>query len=198
MESSQTLLKLTEELQKLPGIGKKTAERLVYFLLKAGKKEAQSLALRLNELAEKVILCKICGGITEANPCAICSSSARDKSMICVVEQPLDIAIFERTNRFQGLYHVLMGTLSPLEGVGPESLRIDELVERVKDGKVKEVILATNPTMDGEATSLYISKQIKEFGVRTTRIARGVPVGSDLEFVDEITLMKSLEGRQDI
>lgn len=198
MESSQTVIKLTAELQKLPGIGKKSAERLVYFLLKSGNRQAISLADAFKDMAEKVILCSICGGITENDPCAICSSSKRDRSTICVVEQPLDIAIFERTGRYKGLYHVLMGTLSPLDGIGPESLRIKQLIERVEKGGVKEIIMATNPTTNGEATALYISKLLQDKNLKTTRIAKGVPVGSDLEYVDEITLMKSLEGRQKI
>jgi recombination protein RecR len=195
MESSQTLLKLTAELQKLPGIGRKTAERLVYFLLKSGDAQVKKLAQALDELAEKVILCGECGGITETDPCPVCCSEKRDRSLILVVEQPLDIAIFERTKKYSGLYHVLMGTLSPLNGIGPDDLRIGKLMERLEKGDVKEVIIATNPTMDGEATALYISKKLKVINVTTSRIARGVPVGSDLEFVDEITLMKSLEGR---
>ncbi len=195
MESSQTLLKLTAELQKLPGIGRKTAERLVYFLLKSGDEQVKKLAQALDELSEKVILCRECGGITETDPCPVCSSEKRDRSLILVVEQPLDIAIFERTKNYNGLYHVLMGTLSPLNGIGPDDLRIGKLMGRLEKGDVKEVIIATNPTMDGEATALYISKKLKGIDVKTSRIARGVPVGSDLEFVDEITLMKSLEGR---
>jgi len=198
MESSQAVLKLTAELQKLPGIGKKTAQRLVYFLLKSGKEQPLALSNALTELSQKVILCSVCGGITEQNPCTLCSSDSRNKSIVCVVEQPLDIALFERVSRYNGLYHVLMGTLAPLDGVGPEALRIDQLVERVSAGEIKEVILATNPTTDGEATAIYIAKLLKEKDVKTTRIARGVPVGSDLEFVDEITLMKSLESRQSI
>lgn len=198
MESSQTVLRLTDELQKLPGIGKKTAERLVYSLLKSGNNSATRLGKALIDLDEKVILCSECGGITEADPCSICTSNGRNRSIICVVEQPLDIAILERIGRFDGLYHVLMGTLSPLDGVGPESLRIDKLLKRVENGDVKEVIIATNPTMDGEATAIYLAKAINKLGVEVTRIARGVPVGSDLEYVDEVTLLKSLEGRQKI
>lgn len=197
MDSSETVKRLSSEFQKLPGIGRKTAERLVFSLLKSKNKQAAVLARALTELEEKVILCRVCGAITETDPCAICSSNKRDRHTICVVEQPLDIAVLERTNVFNGLYHVLMGSLSPVNGIGPESLRMDELVERVKDG-VKEVIVATNPTMDGEATALYVSKLLGPLGVKTSRIARGVPVGSDLEYVDEITLAKSLEGRQDM
>jgi recombination protein RecR len=198
MESSQTVRRLTDELQKLPGIGKKTAERLVYSLLKSADKHATRLGKALTDLDEKVILCSECGGITETDPCSICTSSGRNRSIICVVEQPLDIAILERIGRFDGLYHVLMGTLSPLDGIGPESLRIDKLLERVENGDVKEVIVATNPTMNGEATAIYIAKALLKLEVEVTRIARGVPVGSDLEYVDEVTLLKSLEGRQKI
>lgn len=198
MENSRTVKKLGEEFQKLPGIGRKTAERLVYFLLKSKDRQASRLAEALLEMVEKVKLCSICGGITEVEPCGICSSESRDLSMVCVVEQPLDIALLERTGSFTGMYHVLGGTLSPLDGVGPESLRIEQLIKRVKDGKVKEVIVATNPTMDGEATALYLSKVLRPLGVKPTRIARGVPVGSDLEYVDEITLVKAMEGRREI
>lgn len=198
MEPSQTVLKLTDELKKLPGIGKKTAERLVYSLLKSPDKQATKLGKALTDLDEKVILCSECGGITETDPCSICSSGGRDRSIICVVEQPLDIAVLERIGMFDGLYHVLMGTLSPLDGIGPESLRIDKLLERVEKEEVKEVIVATNPTMDGETTAIYIAKALGKLGVEVTRIARGVPVGSDLEYIDEVTLLKSLEGRQKI
>ncbi|MDH5542591.1 MAG: recombination mediator RecR [Nitrospinota bacterium] len=198
MESSITVATLTEELQKLPGIGKKTAERLVYALLKSENRQATTLGNALRDLDEKVILCGECGGITETDPCSICVSGERDRSIICVVEQPLDIAIFERMGKFKGLYHVLMGTISPLDGMGPESLKIDKLMQRIEKNKVKEVIVATNPTMDGEATALYLSNVLKKLAVEVTRIARGIPVGGDIEYVDEITLLKSLEGRQKI
>lgn len=198
MESSEAVKKLNAEFQKLPGIGRKTAERLVYSLLKSKNQMALSLSKALSDLVEKVILCSVCGGITEKDPCAICTSVKRSKSTICVVEQPLDIALLERTGTYNGLYHVLMGTLSPIDGIGPESLRINELTERVKTDGTKEIIVATNPTTDGEATALYISKTLKPLGVTVTRIARGVPVGSDLEYVDDLTLVKALEGRREI
>ncbi|MBI3581066.1 MAG: recombination protein RecR [Nitrospinae bacterium] len=198
MESSETVKKLSEEFQKLPGIGRKTAERLVFALLKSKNGMATTLAKALLDLVEKVKLCTVCGGITETEPCAICSSDKRDKTLVCVVEQPLDIAVLERTGKYQGAYHVLGGTLSPLDGVGPESLRIEQLIKRVKEGKILEVIVATNPTMDGEATALYLSRVLRPLGCRISRIARGVPVGSDLEYVDEITLTKSLEGRREM
>ena len=198
MESSEAVKKLNAEFQKLPGIGRKTAERLVYSLLKSKNQLAASLSKALNDLVEKVILCKICGGITESDPCSICSSEKRNRTMVCVVEQPLDIALLERTGGYKGLYHVLMGTLSPIDGIGPESLRITELTERIKNNGIKEIIVATNPTTDGEATAIYISKIMRPLGVLITRIARGVPVGSDLEYVDEITLFKALEGRREI
>ncbi len=198
MESSEAVKKLSEELQKLPGIGRKTAERLVFSLLKSKSQQTSLLARALTYLVEKVKLCHLCGGITEVEPCAICTDEKRDKSIICVIEQPLDIALLERTGSFNGLYHVLGGTLSPLDGIGPELLRIEQLIKRVKEGKVIEVIVATNPTMDGEATALYLSKVLRPLGVKASRIARGVPVGSDLEYVDEITLVKSIEGRREI
>ncbi|MBI3793622.1 MAG: recombination protein RecR [Nitrospinae bacterium] len=198
MESSGTVKKLAEELQKLPGIGRKTAERLVFALLKSKNGMALSLSKALTDLYEKVKLCGICGGITETEPCAICASTRRDPEIICVVEQPLDIALLERTGTFNGTYHVLGGTLSPLDGIGPESLRIEQLINRLKEGKVREVIVATNPTTDGEATALYLAKALRPCGIKISRIARGVPVGSDLEYVDEITLIKSIEGRREI
>ncbi len=198
MESSETVKKLNAEFQKLPGIGRKTAERLVYSLLKSKSRLAVSLSKALSDLVEKVILCKVCGGITERDPCSICTSAKRTKSTVCVVEQPLDIALFERTGSYNGVYHVLMGTLSPIDGIGPESLRINELTERIKNDGIKEIIVATNPTTDGEATALYIAKTLRPMGVTVSRIARGVPVGSDLEYVDEITLIKALEGRREI
>ena len=198
MESSASVKKLSEEFQKLPGIGRKTAERLVYALLKDTNQRAAQLARALMDMVEKVKLCSSCGGITEVDPCEICTSDKRDKTIICVVEQPLDIALLERTGGHNGLYHVLGGTLSPLDGVGPEILRIEQLLKRVKTATIKEVIVATNPTVDGEATALYLSKVLRPLGVKATRIARGVPVGSDLEYVDEITLVKSIEGRREI
>ncbi|GMT42329.1 MAG: recombination protein RecR [bacterium] len=198
MEPSGAVKRVSAEFQKLPGIGRKTAERLVYSLLKSKNQQALALAKALSEMVEKVILCKICGGITEVDPCSICTSDERDRFTIGVVEQPLDISLLERTGSFKGIYHVLMGTLSPMDGVGPESIRIEQLVKRVKENNVKEIIVATNPTMDGEATALYISKLIRPMGVKVSRIATGVPVGSDLEYVDEITLLKSLEGRREI
>ncbi len=198
MESSETVKRLNAELQKLPGIGRKTAERMVYSLLKSKNQLAASLSKALTELVEKVILCKECGGITEKDPCSICSSDRRDRTIVCVVEQPLDIALLERTGGYKGLYHVLMGTISPIDGIGPESLRIKELTERIKKDGIKEIIVATNPTTEGEATAVYISKTLSPLGVMVTRIARGVPVGSDLEYVDEVTLGKALEGRREI
>ena len=198
MESSEAVKKLSEEFQKLPGIGRKTAERLVFSLLKSKSQQATALAKALANMVEKVKLCQLCGGITEVDPCGICTDDKREKGIVCVVEQPLDIALLERTGSLNGLYHVLGGTLSPLDGIGPESLRIEQLIKRVKEGKVVEVIVATNPTMDGEATALYLAKALRPLGVKTSRIARGVPVGSDLEYVDEITLVKSIEGRREI
>ena len=198
MESSETVKKLAAEFQKLPGIGRKTAERLIYSMLKSKNQLAVSISKALNEFVEKVKLCSVCGAITEVDPCKICSSQKRDRHTICVVEQPLDIALFERTGSYNGLYHVLMGTLSPLDGIGPESLRIEQLRNRIEKNGVKEIIIATNATTDGEATALYISKMFRHMGISISRIARGVPVGSDLEYVDEITLVKALEGRREM
>ncbi|NOX97446.1 MAG: recombination protein RecR [Nitrospirae bacterium] len=187
-----------ESLTKLPGIGPRTAERMIFFLLKAPKGEIRTLAQAIGDLADKVVPCVTCGNLSAEKRCPICSSPRRDESVICVVGEPNDIVAIEKTSEYQGLYHVLSGTLSPLEGVGPDDLRITELLHRVKAGKVKEVILATNPNSEGEATALYLDQQLKPLGVRVTRIARGIPVGSSLEHVDEVTLAKALEGRREI
>ncbi len=186
-----------EELSKLPGIGKKTAQRLVFFLLKQEGEDVRSLARALEALTERVQYCSVCFNITEQNPCAICENPKRDRHIICVVEEPNDVLAIERTSEYHGLYHVLGGALSPLEGIGPDNLRIRELIKRLQDD-VDELILATNASAEGEATALYISKLTKELGVRTTRIARGVPVGGDLEYTDEVTLARALSNRTEL
>ncbi len=186
---------LIAEFEKLPGIGPKSAQRLVYFLLHAPKENSVALAQAVTELKEKTKLCSICGNIAEADPCPICADTARNHSLIMVVEDPLDILAIEKTRVYQGTYHVLHGAISPLQNIGPEDLKIQELLARLRGGKVKEVILATNPNMEGEATAMYLQKLVSPLSVKVTRLARGLPVGADLEYADEITLTRALEGR---
>ena len=187
---------LIEAFERLPGIGPKTAQRLTFYLLHAPREEAQMLATAAVEMKDKTKICSVCFNIGEEDPCAICSDSSRDQSIIMVVENPLDVLALEKAN-FKGLYHVLHGVISPLENIGPDELHIRELLPRLKDGKVKELILATNPTMEGEATAMYIQRLISPLGVKITRIARGLPVGSDIEYADETTLSRALEGRNE-
>lgn len=187
---------LIEAFERLPGIGPKTAQRLTYYLLHAPKEEAEALAKSAIEMKEKTLLCSICFNIGEADHCQICADNSRDTSIIAIVEDPLDVLALEKSG-FKGLYHVLHGVISPLENIGPDEIHIRELLPRLKDGKVKEIILATNPTMEGEATAMYIQRLISSLGVKITRIARGLPVGSDLEYADETTLQRALEGRNE-
>ena len=189
---------LVSQLSRLPGVGTRTAHRLAFHLLQRPKDEALALATAIEEVKERVRFCNECGNLTEDDVCAICRDARRDHTMICVVEQPVDLISVERTSEFRGLYHVLGGALSPLRGIGPEQLHIKSLIERISQGVIKEVIVATNPTVEGEATAVYLSKLLKPLGVRVTRIAMGVPVGSDLEFADEVTIWKALEGRREI
>jgi recombination protein RecR len=192
--TSESLEKLIGEFSKLPGIGRKTAQRLAFYLLKQPREEVEALAQALVDVKEKTKLCSVCFNITETDPCPICSDVRRDHTTICVVEEPNDVLAIEKTGMYHGVYHVLGGALSPLDGVGPENLKIKELLARMTD-EVQEVILATNPNVEGEATALYIQKLVKPLGKRITRLARGIPTGSDLEFVDELTLSRALEGR---
>ena len=185
------------EFEKLPGIGPKTAQRLTYFLLHAPKERTGALALAIAELKDKTLICSICFNIAEENPCTICSSKGRDQSQIMVVEEPLDVLALERSHSYSGLYHVLHGALAPLDSIGPDELHIRELLPRLKNGEVKEVILATNPSVEGESTAMYIQKLISPIAVRVTRIARGLPVGGDLEYADEVTLSRAIEGRSE-
>lgn len=187
---------LIEAFERLPGIGPKTAQRLTYHLLHAPKEEAQALAKAAVDLKEKTVICSICFNISEKEPCEIDTDTSRDRTIIAVVEDPLDVLALERAS-FKGLYHVLHGTISPLENIGPEELHIKELLPRLRDGEVKEIILATNPTMEGEATAMYIDRLIRPLGIKVTRIARGLPVGGDLEYTDETTLTRALEGRKE-
>jgi recombination protein RecR len=191
------LIRLIEELQRLPGIGPKGAQRLAFHILKTPREQAERLVDALREVKERVTYCSVCNNITEVDPCAFCSSDARDPRVICVVEEPQNVAAIEKTREFKGLYHVLMGALSPLQGIGPDDLKITGLLGRVNEG-VNEVILATNPNVEGEATAIYLARLLKPLGVRVTRIAMGVPVGSDLEYADEVTMHKSMEGRREV
>lgn len=191
----ESVEQLVEQFAQLPGIGRKTAHRLALYVLKMEREEIVTLAKALVNVKDKVRYCSICSNITETDPCRICSNSKRDRHIICVVEEPNDVLALERTNEFKGLYHVLGGALSPLDGVGPDDLRVKELLGRLSGSGVSEIILAMNPNVEGEATTLYLSKLLKPLGVKVTRIARGLPVGSDLEYADEATLSRALEGR---
>lgn len=195
MVTAESIERLAEHFAQLPGIGRKTAHRLALYVLKMNREDVDSLADALVKAKRNVKYCTICSNITERDPCAICSNSRRDKNLICVVEEPNDVAAIEKTNEFKGLYHVLGGSLSPLDGIGPEEIRVKELLARLNNGDVDEVILALNPNVEGEATTIYLSKLVKPLGMKVTRIARGLPVGSDLEFADEATLARALEGR---
>jgi recombination protein RecR len=195
----EPVAKLIDEFSRLPGIGPKTASRLTFYLLRAPKEQSEALADALRELRERTIFCSICFNITEANPCAVCADEKRDRSVICVVEEPLDMIAIERTHDYRGLYHVLHGTIAPVEGIGPDELRIAELLSRFNSvPPVREVIIATNPNMEGEATAMYIARQMEGRGVRVTRLARGLPVGGDLEYADETTLARALQGRSEM
>ncbi|OGY23170.1 MAG: recombination protein RecR [Candidatus Woykebacteria bacterium RBG_13_40_15] len=185
------------EFEKLPGIGPKTAERLTYHLLNAPKEYAAQLASAVVDLKEKTTICETCFNITEVNPCEICSAEGRDKSAIMIVEEPLDVSALEKSRAYRGLYHILGGCIAPLQGIGPEHLRIKELLNRLKKGAIKEIILATNPSVEGESTAMYLQKLISPLGIKITRIARGLPVGADLEYADEVTLSRAIEGRME-
>ena len=192
------IARLIDELKHLPGIGQKTAQRLAFYLLRASPEEALALADAIREAKLQIRECSVCNNITDTDPCFYCSSPTRNRKTICVVEEPHNILAIEKTRQYNGLYHVLGGALSPLEGVGPEQLKLKSLIERLKGGTVEEIILATNPTAEGEATAVYVSKLIKPLGVRVTRIGVGIPVGSDLEYADEVTMLKAMEGRRDL
>ncbi|MCB8985238.1 MAG: recombination protein RecR [Ardenticatenaceae bacterium] len=194
----QPVQKLINELARLPGIGPKSAARLTFYLLRAGEDQALDLAQALQDLKQRTRFCSVCFNITEEDPCVICQDNGRDPSVLCVVEEPLDVVAIERSRAFNGRYHVLHGAISPVEGVGPEDLRIAELVDRVEQGNFREMILATNPTLEGESTALYLQRRLAREGLRLTRLARGLPVGGDLEYTDEITLGRALEGRQEM
>jgi recombination protein RecR len=195
----RAVTRLIEEFHRLPGIGPKTAQRLTFYLLRAPKEQALSLAEAMTYLKEKIVTCAICQNIAEENPCAICRDEARDRSIICVVEEPLDVLALERTREYRGLYHVLHGAISPVDGIGPEDLRMQELLMRIqREPGIAEIVLATNPNLEGEATAMYLERLIKPLGIRLTRLARGLPVGGDLEYADEVTLTRALEGRREV
>ncbi len=191
----EPVIRLIEEFSKLPGIGPKTASRLTYFLLRSAEEQPVNLASALQELRARTRFCEVCYNITEEQPCRICQDAGRDCGLICVVEEPLDVLAIERTGVYRGLYHVLHGAISPIEGVGPEDLKIVELLGRVSKGGAAEVIIATNPTLEGEATAMYLQRQLASTQILVSRLARGLPVGGDLEYVDEVTLTRALEGR---
>lgn len=193
--SIRALEDLIKEFKKMPGIGLKTAQRLSFYVLRISKQEADKLAKAVIQVKELIRHCSVCGNITEQDPCEICANPKRDHEIICVVEEPKDIMSIEKTGEYHGVYHVLMGVISPLDGIGPENLRIDSLVKKIKSSGIKEVIIATNPNVEGEATATYLSRLLKPLGTRVYRIARGLPVGSELEYADEVTVTKALEGR---
>ena len=196
LPAAEPVSRLIEEFGKLPGIGPKSAARLAYFLLRMPEGEARALADAIVAVNEKTVLCCSCQNIAASDPCAVCASDERDHNLICVVNEPLDILALERTGRYGGVYHVLHGVLSPMDGIGPDDLKIRELLLRIEQGSVEEVILATNPNLEGEATAMYIQKLVSPLGVRVTRLARGLPVGGELEYADEMTLTLALESRQ--
>lgn len=198
MTRIEPVVRLTGELQKLPGIGAKSAQRLAFHLLKQSREEADRLCDAIREVKERVAHCSVCSNITDCDPCFYCTDEGRDRGLLCVVEDPHNVEAIEKTGDFRGAYHVLMGALSPLKGIGPDDLRIAGLLRRVGGGGVSEVILATNPNVEGEATAIYLAKLLKPLGVRVSRIAMGVPVGSDLEYADEITMLKAMEGRREM
>jgi len=195
---ADAVAKLIEEFAKFPGIGPKTAQRLAFHVLKGSKEDALALAKALIDAKEKVGHCSVCFNLTDINPCRICSNPNRDAGLICVVEDPRDVMALERTREYKGYYHVLNGALSPMEGIGPEQLKIKELLQRLQKGNVKEVILATNSNVEGEATAMYLAKLIKPLGIRVTRLAQGLPVGGDIEYADEVTLSRAFAGRRDM
>ena len=195
---AEPMSRLIEEFKRLPGIGQKSAQRIAFYIQRVSPEDARRLADTIQEVKDTIRACSVCSNLTDVDPCRYCTDAGRDSSIICVVEEPHNIPGIEKTREYHGVYHVLQGVLSPLRGVGPEQLQIKSLIERLKDGKITEIIVATDPDVEGEATASYLAKLIKPLGVRVTRIARGVPVGSELEFADEVTVQKAMEGRQEL
>lgn len=193
----QPVTKLIQELKRLPGIGAKSAQRIAFHILRNNRKDAEALSQAIVDVKEKIMTCRVCNNVTEVDPCTFCTSPERSPGIVCVVEEPPNVVAIENTHEFKGRYHVLMGALSPLQGVGPEQLKVAGLMERLRNGEIDEVILATNPNVEGEATAIYLAKLIKPLGIRVTRIAMGVPVGSELDYADEVTMGKALEGRRE-
>ncbi|MGB8708001.1 MAG: recombination mediator RecR [Dehalococcoidia bacterium] len=196
--TAEPITRLIGEFNKLPGIGPKSAQRLTYYLLRAPASEVGALADAIRNLREKLVLCSICLNITDSDPCAICRDEERDRTKICIVEEPIDILPLERTKKYKGLYHVLHGVIAPTDGIGPDELKVKELLSRLNDGLVTEVIMATNPNLEGETTAMYLQRLIAPLGIRVTRLARGLPYGGDLEYADDVTLSRALEGRQEM
>jgi recombination protein RecR len=194
----EPLTRLVDQLKKLPGVGAKSAQRLAFHILRTPRDEAERLCDAIRDVKDRVTYCSICSNTTDIDPCIYCASDARNHRMICVVEEPQNVAAIEKTRDFKGVYHVLMGALSPLQGIGPDELKIKPLLTRVAEGNIEEVILATNPNVEGEATALYLARLLKPLGVKVTRIAMGVPMGSDLEYTDEVTMHKAMEGRREV
>jgi len=192
------MARLIDELKKLPGVGSKSAQRLAFHILRSSEDDASALALAINDVKASLRLCSVCNNITDVDPCTYCSSATRNQHLICVVEEPTNIAAVEKTRHYNGVYHVLHGAISPIHGVGPEQLRIANLMKRVEEGGADEIILATNPTVEGEATATYLSGQLRRAGLKVTRIATGIPAGSDIEYADEITMLKAMEGRREL
>ena len=195
---AEPMARLIDELKKLPGVGSKSAQRLAFHILRSSEDDADALAGAIHDVKASLRLCSVCNNITDVDPCVYCSSATRNQRLICVVEEPTNIASVEKTRHYNGVYHVLHGAISPIHGVGPEQLRISNLMKRVEDGHADEVILATNPTVEGEATATYLSGQLRRAGIKVTRIATGIPAGSDIEYADEITMLKAMEGRREL
>jgi recombination protein RecR len=192
------MARLIDELKKLPGVGSKSAQRLAFHILRSSADDADALAGAIHDVKASLRLCSVCNNITDVDPCVYCASATRNQRLICVVEEPTNIAAVEKTRHYNGVYHVLHGSISPIHGVGPEQLRISNLMRRVEDGEADEIILATNPTVEGEATATYLYSQLRRAGLRVTRIATGIPAGSDIEYADEITMLKAMEGRREL